>query len=105
MNIGNNQILLISRVKEFLKNLEKSLNCFKIGEKWLTRYTVHGRGAKHWFTPSQILKSTPNRAPQILQFLNFFHPRNPRQKPLFKSYKKVRQKLIKSGTNPDLAFE
>ena len=72
-----------------------------------TRYTVHGRGAKHWFTPSQILKSTPNRAPQILQFLNFFHPRNPRQKPLFKvskkfakSWSKLVQNRILTSSNP-----
>ncbi len=72
-----------------------------------TRYTVHGRGAKHWFTPSQIIKSTPNRAPQILQFLNFFHPRNPRQKPFFKvskkfakSSSKLFQNRISTSSNP-----
>ena len=62
--------------------------------KVLTRYTVHGRGAKHWFTPSQIIKST---LIQILQFLDFFHPRNPRQKPFFK----VSKKFIKSSPKPD----
>ena len=61
----------------------------------VTRYTVHGRGAKHRFTPSQIIKSTPNRAPQILQFLDFFHPRNPRQKPLFKVSKKFAKSWLK----------
>ena len=44
-------------------------------------YTVHGRGAKHWFTPSQIIKSTPNRAPKSFNSSTFFihaiHVKNP----------------------------
>ena len=41
-----------------------------------------------------------NRAPQILQFLNFFHPRNPRQNPFLKVQKcspKVDQNWFKTG--------
>ena len=57
---------------------------------------MHGRGAKHWFTPSQIIKSTPNRAPQILQFINFFHRRNLFSK-FQKSSPKVHQNWFKTG--------
>ena len=64
------------------------------------RYTVHGRGAKHWFTPRQIIKSTPNITPQILQFINFFHPvTQSTSKTLFQSFKKVHQKFTKSSSN------
>ena len=58
---------------------------------------MHGRGAKHWFTPSQIIKSTPNRAPPTPSIPLLFHPRNPRQKPFFKDSKK----FIKSSPKPD----
>ena len=62
-------------------------------------------GVRSTGSPRQILKSTPNITPQILQFLYFFPVTQSTSKTSFQSFKKVRQKFIKTGSKPDFDFE